>query len=228
MAASRRYRLLCPIARALDRVGDRWSLLILRDLHAGPARFTDLLTGLQGIASNLLTDRLQQLTEGGLIEKRETAFGVALYALTALGRRSADLLFELARFGGHFPPDEDPRAPGNLRTIAVTLTVACQRALTPGTAIEAELLVGGEPFTLSAGGGRVEVRSGPAPAPEVTLTTSYEAMVAVGDGRLSLEDFAAAHAELAAHKPGKDLVLMDLLGRALALFIARSAEAPEA
>ena len=70
MASSRRYRLLCPIARALDRIGDRWTLLILRDLHAGPARFSELQTGLAGIATNLLTDRLQQLMTDGLVVKR--------------------------------------------------------------------------------------------------------------------------------------------------------------
>ena len=57
MAGSRRYKLLCPIARALDRIGDRWTMLILRDLHAGPARFSELQSGLTGIAPNLLTDR---------------------------------------------------------------------------------------------------------------------------------------------------------------------------
>ena len=68
MTAKRRYRLLCPIARALDVVGDRWALLIVRDLHAGPARFQDLETGL-GIATNLLTTRLTELTKAGVIEK---------------------------------------------------------------------------------------------------------------------------------------------------------------
>jgi len=49
MTETRRYRLLCPIARALDRLGDRWALLVLRDLHAGPARFGELLDGLSGM-----------------------------------------------------------------------------------------------------------------------------------------------------------------------------------
>ena len=216
MTAARRYRLLCPIARALDAVGDRWSLLILRDLHAGPARFTDLLTGLQGIASNLLTDRLQQLAEDGLIEKQKSDYGVVLYALTDLGEQTDALLFELALFGGLLPPDAEPRRPGNLRTIAVTLKVACQRVVTSGTALLAALQVDDEPFTLRVRGARVEVRSGAPEAPEVTLKTAYEPMVAAGDGRLSFEDFVAQHVEITAHKPGKDLILTDLLGRAMA------------
>ena len=78
---SRRYRLLCPIARALDRVGDRWTLLILRDLHAGPARFVDVQASLPGLAPNLLTKRLRQLEADGLICRRETELSVSVYQL---------------------------------------------------------------------------------------------------------------------------------------------------
>jgi DNA-binding HxlR family transcriptional regulator len=119
MTAKRRYRLLCPIARALDVVGDRWALLIIRDLHVGPARFHDLETGL-GIATNLLSTRLTELTEAGLIEKTTDA-SRAVYQLTELGRSTDRLLWELARFGREIDPDSDPREPGNLRTIALPL-----------------------------------------------------------------------------------------------------------
>ena len=131
MPRVRRYRLLCPVARALDRVGDRWSLLILRDLHAGPARFSDLLTGLAGIATNMLTDRLEQLVGDGLVERREAAYGVSVYALTELGDRTESVIFELGKLGGHFPPDDDLRRPGNLRTIVVPLRVALRRVVPP-------------------------------------------------------------------------------------------------
>ena len=220
MPSSRRYKLLCPIARALDRVGDRWTLLILRDLHAGPARFSDLQTGLSGIASNLLTDRLQQLVDDGLVERREGDFGTALYALTATGEKTRELLFELAMFGGLFPPDEDDtRRPGNLRTIAVTLSAACQRVITPETDVEAELIVEGERFTLTARKGSVKVRNTPAEipsgdTPDVTMTTAYEPMVAAGDGRMALEEFVANHVKVVAHTPGKDAVLLGLLAKA--------------
>ena len=217
MASQRRYRLLCPIARALDRIGDRWTLLILRDLHAGPARFSDLLGGLRGIASNLLTDRLQQLIDDGLVRRREAAFGIALYELTDLGERSRDLLFELARFGGRFSPDDDIHPPGNLRTIAVTLTAACQRVITPEVDVEAELVIDDERFTLTAREGKVRVLNTPCESPDVTFTTAYEPMVAAGDGRMALDAYVANHTEVVAHTPGKDTALMGLLGRAMAL-----------
>ena len=107
MTAKRRYRLLCPIARALDAVGDRWALLILRDLHAGPARFQELETGL-GIATNLLSTRLSELGSAGLVSKSTTE-GRAVYELTELGRQTDRLLWELSQFGARLDPDPDPR-----------------------------------------------------------------------------------------------------------------------
>ncbi len=222
MAGSRRYRLLCPIARALDRIGDRWTLLILRDLHAGPARYSDLKSGLTGIASNLLTDRLQQLIDDGLAIKCDGEHGVTLYALTGLGARTRDVLFELAMFGGRFPPDEDPRRPGNLRTIAVTLGVACQRAVTPEARFEAELKVDGEHFTLSVQNASVEMRYAPAKSPDVVMTTSYEAMIAASEGEISLDRFQKDHVEIVTHTPGKEAELMTLLGAAMTLFANES------
>ena len=216
MAGSRRYRLLCPIARALDRIGDRWTLLILRDLHAGPARFSDLQTGLSGIAANLLTDRLNQLIEDGLVAKRDSGHGVTLYELTESGGRTRDLLFELALFGGRFPADEDFRRPGNLRTIAVTLGAACQRVVTPDMDFEAELVVDGERFTLTARSGRVEMTYAAADSPDVILTTSYEPMIAAADGDLPLERFLADHVRFDTMTPGKDAGLKRLLGAAMA------------
>ncbi len=217
MASSRRYRLLCPIARALDRVGDRWTLLILRDLHAGPARFSDLQRGLTGIATNLLTDRLQQLIDDGLVERQERDFGLALYALTPLGARTRPLLFELALFGGLFPPDEEPRRPGNLRTVAVTLSSACQKAVTPEISVVATIEVDGEPFALEARQGKVTMLAGAAVAPDVVMATSYEAMIAASEGELSLADFSEKHVTMTINTPGKERELFTLLAGAMAV-----------
>ncbi|MCP4968475.1 MAG: helix-turn-helix transcriptional regulator, partial [bacterium] len=96
MPEKRSYRLLCPIARALDVIGDRWTLLILRDLHAGPARYQELQEGL-GMATNLLSTRLVELTAAGLIHKPNP--GRSAYELTVLGRLTDRVLWELAGFG---------------------------------------------------------------------------------------------------------------------------------
>jgi len=169
-------------------VGDRWALLVLRDLHAGPARFGELLDGLSGIASNLLASRLDELVEGGLVRKTVGPHQVTVYELTPLGASTANLLYELAAFGSRLPPDPDRREPGNHRTIAVTLKVACGRVVDPKLTLRTELRLDGEPFTIDVNHGRVDIVAGPAVAPQVTLETDYESIVAVSDGVMTLED----------------------------------------
>lgn len=222
---SRRYRLLCPIARALDRVGDRWTLILLRDLHAGPARFTDLQT-LPGIASNLLTNRLRQLEDDGLIRRRDGEYGTTLYELTELGTQTADLLFELAAFGSRFPPDEPVKQPGNLRTIAVTLKAALRRVVEPETNLRALLLVDREPFIVEVRNGRVDVRSGELEDPDVTLETDYSSMVAVGDGRMDFDDFIANHATFTGTNPGQVQIFARSMTNAVELLRGRSSARP--
>jgi DNA-binding HxlR family transcriptional regulator len=227
MAGQRRYRLLCPIARALDRVGDRWTLIVLRDLHAGPARFSELQT-LPGIASNLLTNRLRQLEDDGLVRRRDAAYGTTVYELAELGRKTGDLLFELAAFGARFPPDAQIKQPGNLRTIAVTLRVACQRVVDPKMNLHAELDVDGEPFAFSVDEGVVDVTVGRPTAPDAVLTTSYEPMIAVADGEMPLETFANQHVELSGPSAAQRQALAELIGRAMTQMIEREgAAAPD-
>ena len=83
---SRSYGQFCGLARALDVIGDRWSLLIVRQLLVAPARYTDLHAGLPGIATNLLADRLRDLEESGVVERSQTDRGGAVvYELTPWG-----------------------------------------------------------------------------------------------------------------------------------------------
>jgi len=96
------YQQYCSVARALDVVGDRWVLLIVRELLAlGPHRYSDLKRGLPGIASNLLAERLKTMEADGLIERREAPapIGTGVYQLTARGRELEDVLRALTRWG---------------------------------------------------------------------------------------------------------------------------------
>jgi len=213
MARERRYRLLCPIARAMDRVGDRWTLLILRDLHAGPARFSELQT-LPGIASNLLTNRLRKLEADGLVRRRDAEYGTTLYELTEAGEDTGDLLYELAQFGAGFPPDTQLQRPGNLRTIALPLRIGCERAADASTNVRAEIIVDDEHFALTVTNGAVDVKYGTADAPEVTFTTTYEPFIESGDGRMPLDEFTRDHVTVEG-EPEKVRELMSLLSRAL-------------
>ena len=218
MAKVRSYKLLCPIARALDRIGDRWTLLILRDLHAGPARFSDLQHGLTGIAANLLTDRLNKLTADGLISKNAGAHGTTLYSLTETGRKTRGILFDLALFGGLFTPEAEVVEPGNMRTIAVTLGTACQRAITADTDVEVQFVINGEPFALVARDGRALMQAGQAAVPDVVLEASYEALLSVSEGEISMVQFVRDHARIAVNTPGKEVELMQLMSAAIAVF----------
>ena len=109
----RDYKQFCPTARALNVVGERWTLLIVRDLLIGPRRYTDLRRGLPGMASNLLAVRLAEMEEAGLVAKTrvETPSSRDLYVLTERGRSLEAVLLDLARFGFPLlgaPTDEQP------------------------------------------------------------------------------------------------------------------------
>jgi DNA-binding HxlR family transcriptional regulator len=97
----RRYQQFCPLARSLDLLGDRWSLLIIRELALRPCRYTDLRTGLPGIATNLLADRLRQLQEAGVVRAEHAPPPVAttLYSLTDWGAELRPILVQLGRWG---------------------------------------------------------------------------------------------------------------------------------
>ncbi len=108
---SRRYDQYCPIAHALGAVGERWTLLVVRDLMNGPKRYTDLAASLPKIGTNILAARLKELEESGLVEKRKLPPPAAstVYELTAYGHELRPVLHELARWGARSlgPPPLD-------------------------------------------------------------------------------------------------------------------------
>jgi DNA-binding HxlR family transcriptional regulator len=113
------YEQFCPIATGLDVLGDRWTLLIVRELAIGDQRFTDLRTHLPGIAPNLLSERLRQLVADGLAEQVELPPPAArsVYRLTDDGRRAVPVLRAMARFGAARLPASPP--PGERSLVAL-------------------------------------------------------------------------------------------------------------
>jgi DNA-binding HxlR family transcriptional regulator len=99
-----RYAQFCPLTRAVEILGERWTILILRELFLGPKRFSDLKSALNGVSPSVLADRLAKLEERGLVTRRELAppAALAVYELDEAGRAVRPLLVEMMRWGMRF------------------------------------------------------------------------------------------------------------------------------
>jgi DNA-binding HxlR family transcriptional regulator len=144
---SRSYGQYCGLARALDVVGDRWNLLIVRQLLMAPARYRELLDGLPGVATNLLADRLRDLETAGVVERRLADEGnVIVYALTPWGAELRESIESLIRWstplmtrgsdGDHFSPEWLVLALSAL----LGGKAATRRSSTVGIAVDSRLL----------------------------------------------------------------------------------------
>lgn len=180
--SKRTYRQYCGLAAALDVVGQRWALLIVRDLVPGPRRFTDLFDGLPGISTDLLADRLRSLEAAGAIHQREvrTPAPANLYELTSRGRQLANVAGELARWGGPLlpSPEEADDYVSNARW-ALTLRASRYAGGFPDGDVHL-LLDQRDELTLSFGGDRARLSYGHTPVePLLTLEATTPALLAL-------------------------------------------------
>jgi DNA-binding HxlR family transcriptional regulator len=143
----RSYSQYCGLARALDVVGDRWNLLIVRQLLIGPARYRELLDGLPGVATNLLSDRLRDLESAGVVERRLAVEGNAItYALTPWGTELREPIDSLVRWSTPLmvrgPEGDSFRTEWLLVALPALLSdkVAAGRSLTVGIEVDDELV----------------------------------------------------------------------------------------
>ena len=170
------YGQMCPLARSLDVLGERWTILVIRELLLGPKRFGHLLATLPGIGSNRLTDRLRGLEDAGIVRKTvlPAPATVPVYELTADGERLRDPLLALGLWGLDLPLD-DRIDPGTTRAdlIALCLTATQTELVDPSRRETFEFHVGDEVFHLQLRDGRVLARSGPSPT-EPTLTVNCD------------------------------------------------------
>jgi DNA-binding HxlR family transcriptional regulator len=168
----RSYGQYCSIARALDVVGDRWSLLIIRELLIRDGlRYTDLKEGLPGIATNLLSDRIRQLESAGLVRREDAAPPIAttLFRLTEAGAELLPVLDALARWGVRLmidsPGDDEFR--GQWFAFPVSLFLHDRNPDGPAASIELRTASG--PVVVEISGGSVHLRLGAAAAPDLVL-----------------------------------------------------------
>ncbi len=127
--AARNYGQYCGVATAVDLVGERWALLIVRDLLVGPRRYSDLKTGLPRIPTNILSSRLKELQAAGIVRRVPLAHGL-VYTLTDIGRGLDDVILALGRWGFHEMGEPEE---GDVIT-ADSMTMAFRTAFQPNTA----------------------------------------------------------------------------------------------
>jgi DNA-binding HxlR family transcriptional regulator len=173
------YGQACAIARALDVVGERWSLLLVRELTLGPRRHRDLATGLPGIPSNILA--------AGVITRRTlpAPAGVTVYELTDAGRALQPALHELLDWGLRYTPQpsqDDAAQPG------WGLLAAAGRPTALPAGQTCELRVGPEGFYLSSDAGKLAVRRGPAPDGDAVVTMPADTLYSLLTGHTTVTD----------------------------------------
>jgi DNA-binding HxlR family transcriptional regulator len=160
--SKRSYKQHCGLAVALDLLGERWTLLIMRDLLPGPRRFTDLFAGFSGISTDLLADRLRKLEDSGVVRKRKLRHPVPanVYELTELGEQLRPALAALASWGSSLLPDPDSsRLRLEPRWALISMTASYVGGLPSG---RYEFDIDDEVLTVVVGADEARVEYGPA------------------------------------------------------------------
>jgi DNA-binding HxlR family transcriptional regulator len=205
---NRSYGDQCGVARSLDVIGERWALLIVRELLLGPKRFNDLLAGLSGASPNVISQRLRELTGSGVIRQRDLGppARVRVYELTDWGRDLEPVILHLGQWGTRAPLPED--ASSSLDSLLIALQATADPAVVKG---RYELRIGTDVFTVDGSSGSVRMRRGIPDRPEATLTTDADTLHAVATGNRPLADAAGSGDLLLEGKPEATGGLIGLL-----------------
>lgn len=168
--ANRTYGQYCGFSRALELVGERWALLVLRDLFVGPKRFSDLQRGLPGIPSNILTARLKELEENGLVQRRILPRpGGVVYELSEAGRGLEPAVMELGRWGAKRLGDPRPEEIVTEDSMVMALRTTFQRDAAARVTASYELRLGEIVIHAIVKNGAVNVGKGPLEKPDLVI-----------------------------------------------------------
>jgi DNA-binding HxlR family transcriptional regulator len=188
MATKRSYGEACRFAHALDVVGERWGLMVVRELLLGPKRFTDLRVGLPHASPNILSERLRELEQAGVVHRRKLPPPAAsqVYELTAWGKELEPVVTQLGAWGARSP------VPPEHREIGASSIVLALRSLFDAQAagdLEAsyELRLGEETFHVGIAAGELDLGRGGAEAPSTTIETDPGTLAALLTGELELD-----------------------------------------
>ena len=177
----RSYGQYCALAKALDVVGDRWTLLVVRELLLRPCRYGELQDGLPGVATNLLAERLRALEEGGVVTRDEDG----RYVLTEWGNRLATPVGELVRWAGTLMGDKHDSEAFRSRWLELPLQLMFGGTDPARPDVAVEIRTGEETLTLESRGGQVGILSGPASSPDLLISGPPDAIIGLLSGRLA-------------------------------------------
>jgi len=196
MATKRSYGEACRFAYALDLVGERWALLIVRELLLGPKRFTDLRASLPHASTNILSDRLRELEQHAVVRRRKLPppAGSAVYELTEWGRELEPIVTKLGAWGARSPLPPDSQAIGP-DSIVLALRSLFDPEIAGDLSASYNLQIGEDRYRVDVAAGEVHLERGAATDPEVTFTVpDAPTLAAVLTDHLPLEDALASGA----------------------------------
>jgi DNA-binding HxlR family transcriptional regulator len=207
MATKRSYGDPCGIARALDLVGERWALLVVRELLLGPKRFTDLRAGLPNLSADVLSQRLRELEQAGVARRAKLPppAGARVYELTEWGKELEPVVISLGRWGSRAPfPDTD--MPLGADALMIALKTVFDRSLVNGDSDAViEIVLGEDRFRARVAGDGLEIVRGAAERPDARIQSDPATLAAalwhgrpIDDGGIEIEgDRGAAERFLA-------------------------------
>ncbi len=191
---SRSYQQYCPLARAMDAIGDRWTMLILRELFFAPKRFTDIEARLEGIAPNLLSRRLKELEARGLVRRRrlEPPATATVYEITPQARGLQTAMLELSKWGIQFLGPYDGEDAFTVEWLVPMLEEMADREAARGVWDVYQFVIGGQSLWVEVADGDVRVRAGEPPRePDLRGEMDEETFMAIGFGTLDPMDALA-------------------------------------
>jgi DNA-binding HxlR family transcriptional regulator len=186
MAERRSYNQICSLAAALDLIGERWTLLIVRDLGFGPRRYGELLAGLPGIGEGLLAQRLRHLEANEVVQRTfSPGANAVVYELTRRGQDLFDAVLPLARWGMELVADLDGARADH---VVLSLRSRLDASASVGVHESYELHIGDQPYTITADDGTLHIERGAATDPKVRVRLSLDTALRLGTRELSLSD----------------------------------------
>jgi DNA-binding HxlR family transcriptional regulator/putative sterol carrier protein len=188
MTAKRTYGDACGIARALDLVGERWALMVVRELLLGPKRFTDLRGGLPHVSPDVLAQRLRELEQGEILRRRKLPppAGSQVYELTPAGLALEPVVIALGRWGGANAPPAPEGVGMSLDSHVMSLRTLFDPALAGDFSTTLELRLDDQRFRAELAGGRLEVVRGEALSPDAVVETDPPTFLDLIRGRRDL------------------------------------------